>query len=162
MRDDRRRPELRPLDQTIPSTFSTTLLPPPDDTTRHDDLLTSQTQPKPFNHSWIFARISESRNRWYSYTAQPSQLTPHNIQQSNAKEYTLTSSPTLIGFPPHPGRRTRSPGFTDVGTTLPSLSGAPGPTAITVASGNGVLVVDDGRKMPVAVFCGVQGVQISL
>lgn len=161
MRDDRRRPELRPLDQTIPSTF-----PPPSSclsTTRHNDLRANpKLEPNQLNHSWIFARISESRNRWYSYTAQPSQLTPHNIQQSNAKENTLTSSPTLIGFPPHPGRRTRSPGFTDVGTTLPSLSGAPGPTAITVASGNGVLVVDDGRKMPVAVFCGVQGVQMSL
>lgn len=34
MRDDRRRPELRPLDQTIPITFSTTLLPPLDNTTQ--------------------------------------------------------------------------------------------------------------------------------
>ncbi len=33
------------------------------------------------------------------------------------------------------------------------MSGAPGPVAITVASGSGVLVADWGRKMPVAVFC---------
>lgn len=73
-------------------------------------------------------------------------------KKKRKKSKIRTSSPTLIGFPPHPGRRTRSPGFTAVGTTLPSLSGAPGPTAMTVASGSGVLVVDDGRKMPVAVF----------
>lgn len=72
MRDDRRRPELRPLDQTRPFQVlfppPSYRLPPPDDTTRHNDLLTSQTQTKPLNHSWIFARISESRNRWYSYS----------------------------------------------------------------------------------------------
>ena len=55
---------------------------------------------------------------------------------------TLASSPSLIEFPPHPGRRTLSPALTAVGTTFPSLSGAPGPTAITVASGSG-LDVDD-------------------
>jgi hypothetical protein len=33
------------------------------------------------------------------------------------------------------------------------LFGAPGPTAITVASGRGLFVADVGRKMPVAVFC---------
>lgn len=63
-----------------------------------------------------------------------------------------TSSPTLIELPPQPGRSTRSPALTDVGTILPSLSGAPGPTAITVASGRGLLVADVGRKMPDAVF----------
>jgi hypothetical protein len=36
--------------------------------------------------------------------------------------------------------------------TLPSLFGAPGPTAITVASGSGEVVDDDGKKMPEAVF----------
>lgn len=36
---------------------------------------------------------------------------------------------------------------------LPSLLGAPGPTAMTVASGRGLVVADVGRKMPVAVFC---------
>lgn len=64
----------------------------------------------------------------------------------------LTSSPTLIGLPPQPGKSTRSPAFTVVGTTLPSLFGAPGPTAITVASGSGLFVALDGKKMPVAVF----------
>ena len=63
-----------------------------------------------------------------------------------------TSSPTLIELPPQPGRRTRSPAFTFVGTTLPSLSGAPGPVAMTVASGSGLLVADAGRKTPDAVF----------
>ncbi len=36
----------------------------------------------------------------------------------------------------------------------PTLLGAPGPTEMTVASGSGLLVADEGRKMPVAVFCG--------
>jgi len=63
-----------------------------------------------------------------------------------------TSSPTLIEFPPQPGRRTLSPTFTVVGTILPSLLGAPGPTAITVASGKGLVVDEEGKKMPVAVF----------
>ncbi len=64
----------------------------------------------------------------------------------------LTSSPTLIGEPPQLGRRTRSPSLTEQGTTLPSWV-APGPTAMTVASGRGDWVADEGRKMPVAVFC---------
>jgi len=75
-------------------------------------------------YSWILAKISESLKRKYS------------------------SSPSLIEFPPHPGRSTLSPVLTAVGTILPSLSGAPGPTAITVASGKGLLVDDWGRKMP--------------
>jgi len=36
--------------------------------------------------------------------------------------------------------------------TFPFLSEAPGPTAITVASGRGLLVAEVGRKIPVAVF----------
>lgn len=36
--------------------------------------------------------------------------------------------------------------------TAPSLFGAPGPTAITVASGKGEEVAEEGRKRPVAVF----------
>ena len=71
---------------------------------------------------------------------------------SHLTTHKLTSSPSLMGLPPQPGRRTRSPAFTLVGTTLPSLSAAPGPTAMTVASGRGWLVVDEGRKMPLAVF----------
>lgn|SRR6266702_1132957 len=63
-----------------------------------------------------------------------------------------TSSPTLIELPPQPGSSTRSPALTDVGTTLPSLFGAPGPTAMTVASGRGLDVADVGRKIPFAVF----------
>lgn len=35
---------------------------------------------------------------------------------------------------------------------FPSLLGAPGPTAITVASGSGELVADEGRNIPEAVF----------
>lgn len=58
-----------------------------------------------------------------------------------------------MGFPPHPGSRTRSPAFTLTGTIVPFEFGAPGPTAITVASGRGLEVAEDGRKMPVAVFC---------
>lgn len=34
----------------------------------------------------------------------------------------------------------------------PTLPGAPGPTAITVASGRGFEVADEGRKIPVAVL----------
>ena len=64
----------------------------------------------------------------------------------------LTSSPSFIEFPPHPGRRTLSPALTVVGMTFPSLFGAPGPTEITVASGNGEAVDDSGRKMPEVVF----------
>lgn len=65
----------------------------------------------------------------------------------------LTSSPTFIELPPHPGSNTRSPAFTAVGTMSPFLLGAPGPTAMTVASGRGLFVTEVGRKMPVAVFC---------
>jgi len=79
-------------------------------------------------YSWILAKISESRKRKYS------------------------SSPSLIEFPPHPGRRILSPALTVVGMIFPFLSGAPGPTAITVASGKGVVVDAWGRKMPEAVF----------
>lgn len=64
----------------------------------------------------------------------------------------LTSSPTLIGFPPQPGNNTRSPGCTETEATTPSLFGAPGPTAMTVASGKGEEVADEGRKIPVEVF----------
>jgi hypothetical protein len=64
-----------------------------------------------------------------------------------------TSSPTLIALPPQPGRSTRSPDCTDMGTILPSLSVAPGPTAMTVASGSGVFVLDVGRNRPDVVFC---------
>jgi hypothetical protein len=55
-------------------------------------------------------------------------------------------------FPPQPGNNTLSPALTEVGTTRPSLLGAPGPTAITVASGRGLDVADVGRKIPDAVF----------
>ena len=70
-----------------------------------------------------------------------------------AKPVQLTSSPTLIELPPQPGSRTRSPTLTLTGVTTPSLLGAPGPTAMTVASGRGFAVAEEGRKMPVAVFC---------
>lgn len=63
-----------------------------------------------------------------------------------------TSSPTLKEFPPHPGNKTRSPAFTTVGIILPSLLGAPGPTAMTYASGRGLDVADVGKKIPAAVF----------
>jgi hypothetical protein len=66
-----------------------------------------------------------------------------------------TSSPTLIGDPPHPGNKTLSPTFTDTACKTPSLFGAPGPTAMTVASGSGDEVAEEGRKRPVAVFCFV-------
>ena len=56
-------------------------------------------------------------------------------------------------LPPQPGKRTRSPALTEVGMIVPSLFGAPGPTAMTVASGRGLLVADVGRKIPDAVFC---------
>lgn len=72
---------------------------------------------------------------------------------SSKNETQRTSSPSLIEFPPHPGSSTLSPGLTWVGTILPLLSGAPGPTAITVASGKGLFVAEAGRKIPVAVFC---------
>lgn len=54
--------------------------------------------------------------------------------------------------PPQLGSSTLSPTLTDTGWTWPSLFGAPGPVAITLASGNGEDVADDGRKRPDAVF----------
>ena len=75
-----------------------------------------------------------------------------NTVPKKRNNWQLTSSPTLIELPPQPGKSTRSPALTFVGTTFPLLSGAPGPTAITVASGKGLFVELDGRKMPVAVF----------
>lgn len=63
-----------------------------------------------------------------------------------------TSSPNLMLLPPQPGKRTLSPAWTVVATILPSLFGAPGPTAMTVASGSGEEVAEVGRNMPVAVF----------
>jgi hypothetical protein len=73
-------------------------------------------------------------------------------QRKKGIEIKHTSSPTLIALPPHPGRRTRSPAWTDILTILPSLSVAPGPTEMTVASGKGEFVADVGRNRPVAVF----------
>lgn len=65
----------------------------------------------------------------------------------------LTSSPTLILLPPQPGRRTLSPALTLTGTISPFFGeGAPGPTAMTVASGMVVDVEDEGMKRPDAVF----------
>ena len=67
--------------------------------------------------------------------------------------FKLTSSPTLILLPPHPGNNTRSPSFTETGTTSPVFEeGAPGPTAMTVASGMVVVVDEEGMKRPEAVF----------
>lgn len=81
--------------------------------------------------------------------------------QRSRTPFPRTSSPSLIEFPPQPGRSTRSPVLTAVGTMTPSLFGAPGPTAMTVASGKGLLVADDGRKRPVEVFyISVRDVQI--
>lgn len=75
------------------------------------------------------------------------------IQQDACPRPKLTSSPTLMLCPPQLGRRTLSPTLTETGWTAPSLLGAPGPVAMTLASGRGELVADEGRKMPVAVFC---------
>ncbi len=71
-------------------------------------------------YSVILAKISESRMSKYS------------------------SSPTLIELPPQLGKRTLSPDLTEVGTTLPSLSGAPGPVAMTLASGRGEEAAEEG------------------
>ena len=71
---------------------------------------------------------------------------------SNPIHKPLTSSPTLIGFPPQPGNKTRSPAWTETGVIAPSLLSTPGPTAITVASGKGEDVAEEGRNKPVAVF----------
>lgn len=136
-----------------------------------------------YNYSLILARISLSLKSWYSWMSAgsraaqrrarascavpaeegrehegsglPHTLSPRPLQSlfpSPAPHTPLTSSPTLIGEPPQLGRRTRSPSLTEQGTTLPSWV-APGPTAMTVASGRGDWVAVEGRKMPVAVFC---------
>ena len=65
-----------------------------------------------------------------------------------------SSSPTLIVWPPKLGRRTLSPVFTLVGIAFPFLSLAPGPTAMTCASGLFFSVADVGKKMPEAVCEG--------
>lgn len=65
-----------------------------------------------------------------------------------------SSSPTLIVWPPKLGRRTLSPVFTLVGIAFPFLSLAPGPTAMTCASGLFFSVADAGKKMPEAVCEG--------
>ena len=98
-------------------------------------------------YSWILARISASLNRWYSY--RNSSVSSWNTMKIICRR---TSSPILIELPPQPGSRTLSPALTETGITAPSLFGAPGPTAMTVASGSGEEVAEVGRKMPVAVF----------
>ena len=109
------------------------------------------------SYSSILAKISESLKRKYSYKKKNEKKNPqstfHPTQQDGPREKEgRTSSPSLIALPPQPGNNTLSPVLTDVGTTCPSLFGAPGPTAITVASGSGLDVADVGRKIPVAVF----------
>lgn len=69
----------------------------------------------------------------------------HQLECSDAVVVVLTSSPTLTGTPPNPGRTTRSPALTVTGTTTPSRLGAPGPTARTRASGGGAEVEAEGR-----------------
>ena len=98
-------------------------------------------------YSWILARISASLNRWYSY--RNSSVSSWNTMKIICRR---TSSPILIELPPQPGSKTLSPALTETGITAPSLFGAPGPTAMTVASGSGEEVAEVGRKMPVAVF----------
>jgi hypothetical protein len=55
-------------------------------------------------------------------------------------------------LPPQFGSNIRSPAPTLGGTILPSLPGAPGPTAMTVASGRVPDVAVEGKKIPEAVF----------
>lgn len=80
------------------------------------------------------------------------QLVSARCTETQGSTRALTSSPTLTLWPPKPGSKTLSPSLTETGTTLPSLPGAPGPVASTRASGGGVEVVDEGKKMPLAVF----------
>ena len=103
-------------------------------------------------YSSILAKISASLKRKYSY--QKKKRNPSNPLNKikGKKNKQRTSSPTFIALPPQPGNKTLSPALTDVGTTRPSLSGAPGPTAITVASGSGLDVAEVGRNIPDAVF----------
>ena len=72
-----------------------------------------------------------------------------------------SSSPTLIVWPPKLGRRTLSPVFTLVGIAFPFLSLAPGPTAMTCASGLFFSVADVGKKMPEAVCEGDKVISFS-
>jgi hypothetical protein len=123
--------------------------------------VTPAPHPHPLTHSYVHAyaksvallyssilfKISASLKRKYSYKKKTNQHFP--IQTENQR----TSSPALIALPPQPGNKTLSPALTDVGTTRPSLSGAPGPTAITVASGSGLDVAEVGRNIPDEVFC---------
>lgn len=102
------------------------------------------------DYSSILAKISASLNRWYSCGGVS--VIPHLASGLNRIRDQPTSSPSLMGLPPQPGSKTLSPTLTETGVTTPSLLVAPGPTAMTVASGRGEEVADEGRKIPVAVF----------
>ena len=103
-------------------------------------------------YSSILAKISESLKRKYSYEVKKPPRKSTLLTHENENKKGRTSSPTLIVFPPQPGNKTLSPALTAVGTIRPSLFGAPGPTAITVASGSGLDVAELGRNIPDAVF----------
>ena len=112
-------------------------------------------------------REGRGRERCISHKLSSGAKAPHNRTKEEERHETLslslssrlygrlTSSPTLILLPPHPGNNTLSPSFTETGTTSPVLDeGAPGPTAMTVASGMVVVVEEEGMKRPEAVFYG--------
>ncbi len=113
-------------------------------------LIRTRTRRVTLLYSTILAKISASLKRKYSYPKKTPESTLPNPDET--RENQRTSSPTLIALAPQPGNKTLSPALTDVGTTRPSSSGAPGPTAITVASGSGLDVADVRRNIPDAVF----------
>jgi len=111
-------------------------------TQSHPTLLFNLGQNLSILEKEVFLQKSKKTNQHFQFTN----------ETKMRKENQRTSSPTLIALPPQPGNRTLSPALTDVGIMRPSLFGAPGPTAITVASGSGLDVAEVGRNIPVAVF----------
>lgn len=67
------------------------------------------------SYSLIFAKVSESLNKKYSYI-----IIISSRVCRRKKKNKRTSSLTLIAFHPKPGNNTRSPALTDVGTIRPS------------------------------------------
>lgn len=102
--------------------------------------------------------ISLSRKMWYScVNPTTSNSISHRppLSHRNPPPGTrqLTSSPTLTGSPPNPGRTTRSPSLTEGAIRSPLRPWTPGPTARTRPSGGGGPAAAEGRNRPEAVFC---------
>jgi hypothetical protein len=108
------RPDIRPT--SFPSALKESLPP------SRSILLVMQTQDAtPRKHSantkrYVFFLLGSASLPVHAARA----LSPTRPFEATTTRKKLTSSPTLMVLPPHPGRRTLSPGFTDTGWTTPS------------------------------------------